>query len=153
METLKFALLFGTLGFFVAVIYTFVIGFAGLPGAILSAGATNRSPDGITPIWGLLLTMAGQLYASLCLVALSIHVVEAHFRGTTVLGKWVVWSVAFFVSIAPVIMALKDAVHAERRNVQHSAMTLTAPLTVLGFFLFLFFPTIMNAGWGWIPQF
>ena len=59
MKTLGFVLLFGTLGVFVAAFYTLVIGLAGTPGAMLSTAAAKRSPEGITPIWGLFLTMAG----------------------------------------------------------------------------------------------
>ena len=153
MRTLGFALLLGFVGIFVAAIYTFIIGLAGAPGSLLSDAAAKRSPDGVTPIWGLFLTIAGQLYASLAFVALVIHFVEAHLRGATEPGKWIIWGIAFFVANAPPIIALKDAAKAERRNIQHSAITFTAPLTAVGFFLFLFFPTIMNAGWGWVPKF
>lgn len=153
MRTLGFALLLGFGGILAAAIYTFVIGLAGVPGALLSAAAAKRSPDGATPVWGLLLTVAGQLYASLVFVALVIHLVESRLSGVTGLGKWVAWSVAFFVAVAPPVIALKDAARAVRRNVQHTATTLTAPLTALGFLLFQFFPALMNAGWGWVPHF
>ena len=152
MSTVGFALLFGFGGFFVAAIYTFIIGLAGAPGAFLSAVAAKRSPDGVTPVWGLLLTVAGQVYVSLVFVVLVIHFAEAALSEATGFSKWFAWGVAFFVAIAPITFALKDATHAERQNVQHIATTLTAPLTVIGFFLFKFFPTIMNAGWGWVPK-
>jgi hypothetical protein len=152
MRLLLFTLLFGFGGILVAAIYTFVIGLAGAPGALLSAAA-KRSPDGVTPIWGLLLTVAGQLYASLIFVTLVINFVEPRLHGVTGFGKWVVRCVAFFVAVAPPAFALKDAARAERRSVQHVATTLTAPLTALGFFLFEFFPAVMNTGWGWIPDF
>jgi len=153
MREIGFAILFGFGGIFAAAVYTFVIGFAGAPGALLSSAAVKRSRDGITPVWGLFLTLAGQLYASLVFVTLVIHFVEARLSSAIGMGKWVAWSVAFFVAVAPSAIALKDAVRAERRNVQHSATTLTAPLTAIGFFLFKLFPVIMNAGWGWVPMF
>lgn len=153
MRSLGLALILGVGGLLAAAIYTFVIGLAGAPGAMLSAAAAKRSPDEITPVWGLVLTVAGQLYASLLFVTLIINFVEARLSGTTGFGKWVVWVVAFIVAVAPTGMALKDAARAERRNVQHHAITLTVPLTVIGFFVFCFFPAVMNAGWGWIPHF
>ena len=153
MGMFGFALLLGFGGIFAAAIYTFVVGLAGAPGALLSAAAAKRSPNGANPLWGLYLTMAGQLYASLVFVALVIHFVEPRLRGATGLGKWVVWGVAFLVAVAPPAIALKDAAHADRRNVQHTATTFTAPLTVLGFFLFQFFPALMGVGWGWVPHF
>ncbi len=56
-----------------------------------------------------------------------------------------------FGGIFAAAIALKA--RTKRRNIQHHATTLTVPLTALGFFLFKFFPAIMNAGWGWVPQF
>lgn len=151
MRVIGFTLLFGFGGIFAAVFYTFVIGFAGVPGALLSSAAAKHSGEGVTPVWGLLLTVAGQLYASMVFVILVIHFVEARLSSATGFGKWIAWGIAFFVAVAPPAIALKDAARVERRNVQHVAMTFTAPLTALGFFLFKFFPVLMDAGWGWIP--
>ena len=153
MREIGFAVLFGFGGVLVAAFYTFVIGFAGIPGAFLSTAAAKRSSDGITPVWGVFLTVAGQLYASLVYVTLVIHFVEARLSSAVGLGKWIAWGVAFFVAVAPAMFALKDAARVERRNVQHSATTFTAPLTVIGFFLFRLVPAIMNTGWGWVPRF
>ena len=145
MRSLGFALLLGLGGILVAAIYTFVIGLAGSPGAMLSAAAAKRSPEGITPSWGFFLTLVGQLYASLVFVALVIQFVEAHLTGITGFGRWAVWIVAFFIAVAPAGIALKDAARVQRRNVQHYAMTLTVPLTVIGFFVFRFFPAVMSS--------
>jgi len=152
MREIGLAVLLGAGGVFVASFYTFVIGFAGIPGAFLSSAATKRSREETTPVWGLLLTVGGQLYASMVFVALVIHFVAAHLNDSTGPGKWAVWFVAFFVSIAPPAIALKDAARAQPRNIQHIATTFTAPLTAIGFFLFLVFPAIMNMGWGWVPK-
>ncbi len=86
------------------------------------------------------------------LIAIGMLLVEIRLSEMTELGKWVVWIVAFFVAIAPSAIALKkDAANTERRNIQHYTMTFTAPLTAVGFILFLLFPSIMKLGWGWIP--
>lgn len=153
MREIGFAVLFGFGGIIAAVFYTFVVGFAGVPGALLSSAATKRSGGEATPVWGIFLTVAGQLYASLVFVALVIHFVEARLSGAAKFGKWLVWGVAFFVAVAPAMLAIKDAARAERRNIQHSATAFTAPITVIGFFLFKLCPAIMNAGWGWVPKF
>ena len=134
MQVIGLTLLFGFGGFIAAVFYTFVIGFAGTPGALLSIAAAKRSSEGVTPIWGLLLTVAGQLYASMFFVALVIHFVEARLNSATGFGKWTVWIIAFSVAVAPPAFALRDAARAERRNVQHEAIVFTAPLTALAFF-------------------
>lgn len=151
MREIGFALLLGFGGTIAAALYTFFIGFAGLPGALLTTAAAKRRGDSVTPLWGLFLTMAGQLYASLAFVALVIQFTDNRLREAAGFGKWFAWTVAFFVAVAPVGIALKDAARSRRRNIQHSAMAFAAPLTVIGFFLFSFFPAIMNAGWGWVP--
>lgn len=131
MREIGFAVLFGIGGIVAAVFYTFVIGFAGVPGALLSSNAAKRSSDGVTPLWGILVTVAGQLYASLVFVALVIQFIESRIAETTGFGKWAVWGVSFFVAVAPPVIAVKDATRPERRNVQHTAATLTAPLTII----------------------
>lgn len=153
MREIGFALLLGFGGIIAAVFWTYIIGFAGVPGTLLSSAAAKRSSDGTTPVWGLFLTAAGQLYVSLVFVTLVIQFVDARLSGAVGFGKWVAWGVAFVVAVAPPAIALRDAARAERRNVQHSATTLTAPLTAMGFFLFKLAPAIMNGGWGWVPQF
>ncbi|MFC1762452.1 hypothetical protein ACFL6U_10280 [Planctomycetota bacterium] len=153
MREIGFALLFGFGGIFAAALYTYIIGIAGAPGAILTTAATKRSPDGITPVWGLFLTVAGQLYASLVFVTLVINFVDARISDAAGFGKWIAWFVAFFVAIAPPAIALKDAARAEQRNVQHHATTFLLPLTVIGFILFKWVPTIMMSVCGWVPQF
>jgi hypothetical protein len=153
MREIGFALILGFGGVVAAVFWTYIIGFAGIPGTLLSSAAARRSTHGITPLWGLFLTVAGQLYVSLVFVAIVIHFVDTRLSGAAGFGKWVAWAVAFCVAVAPPAMALRDATRAERRNVQHSATTFTAPLTAIGFFLFKLLPAIMNAGWGWVPQF
>jgi hypothetical protein len=153
MQGIGFAIVFGLGGLIVAVLYTFAIGLAGAPGALLSSAAARRSSEGATPLWGLLLTVGGQLYVSMAFVTLVIHFVGSRLSGTTGPGRSVAWIVAFFVAVAPPVMALRDAARARVRNVQHIAMAFTAPLTIIGFFLLKFFPAIMNTGWGWVPQF
>jgi len=153
MGTLGFALLLAFGGILAAAIWVFVVGFAGVPGAMLSAAAAKRSANQTIPVWGLFLTVAGQLYAALVFVALVIHFVAPRLSEATGFGKWVVWVIAFMVGVAPPSMALKDAVRADPRNVQHLATTFTAPLTAIGFLLFVFVPALMKAGWGWVPRF
>lgn len=153
MREIGFSILLAFCGIFAASLFTFIIGFAGIPGALLSSAAAKRSVDGITPIWGLYLTVAGQLYVSLVFVTLVINIVEACIRDSVGFGKWIAWVVAFFVAVAPSSIALKDSARAEHRTVQHHATTITTPLTVIGFFIFKMFPLIMNTGWGWLPKF
>lgn len=125
----------------------------GAPGGLLTHAATKRTGTGTIPTWGLLLTLAGQLYASLTWVAFVTQSVNSLSAGSAGVGKWVLWIVGFWVACVPASIALKDAARAEPKTVQHGATTLTAPLTYVGFFLFVFVPSVLRAGWGWVPHF
>lgn len=152
MGAIGFAILLAFGGMLAAALFTFVLGFAGAPGACLTAAAMRRTGSQTIPTWGLLLTTAGQLYASLAFVASIVQTTSARLAGTAGVAKWIAWTVAFVVACAPAFIALKDAARAETKNVQHGASTLTAPLSLLGFFLFVFAPSVLRAGWGWVPH-
>ena len=153
MSAIGYAILLGFGGAFAAALWTFVVGFAGAPGALLTARAMRRSRTTAIPTWGVFATVAGQLYASLVFTAFVLETTASVLAHSAGFGKWVAWLVAFFVASAPAFIALKDAARAEAKNVQHVATTLTAPLTAIGFFLFLFAPSIREAAWGWVPHF
>lgn len=153
MSAIGYAILLGFAGTFAAALWTFVIGLAGAPGALLTAAAMRRIATSVIPIWGLLLTVAGQLYASLAFTAFILGTSSSVLANTTGFGKWVAWVVTFCVASAPALIALKDAARAEAKNVQHAATTLTAPLATVGFLVFLFAPRIRALAWGWIPHF
>ena len=118
---------------------------------MLTEVAMRRANTHLIPTWGLLLTVAGQLYFSLAFVAFIVLTTNRHLSGQSGFGTWVAWIVAFLVSTVPVMAALKDSAQAERRNVQHGATVFTAPLTAVGFFIFLFLPSAMHPLWSWVP--
>ena len=140
-------------GTLLAALFTFVLGFAGAPGAFLTALAMRRTGSQVTPLWGLLLTVAGQLYASLAFVAFIIQTTSSRLAGVAGFGTWIAWTVTFLVACAPALIALKDAARADVKTVQHDATAFTAPLTALGFLVFVLAPGVLRAGWGWIPHF
>lgn len=155
MSTIGYTILLIFGGTLAAALWTFVVGVAGAPGALLTAAAMRRSGATAIPTWGFVATVAGQLYASLAFTAFVIQMTSAVLADTHVhvFGKSVAWLVTFLVACAPASIALKDAAGAEVKNVQHTATTLTAPLTAVGFFLFLLVPSTLEAGWGWVPRY
>lgn len=148
MGAIGYAILLGFGGTLAAVIWTFVLGIAGAPGALLTAGVMRRTGATAIPTWGLLITAAGQLYVSLAFAAFVMQTTSSVLADSGGLGKWVAWLVTFFVATSPGFMALKDAARHEEKNVQHFAPTFTAPLTVVRFFVFFFAPSIREAAWG-----
>ena len=65
MGALGYAILLGFGGTIAAALWTFALGFGGAPGALLTAAAMRRKGTNLIPTWGLLVTVAGQLYVSL----------------------------------------------------------------------------------------
>ena len=157
------AILLAFVGILVAALYAmFVLGFAGMPGALLAEAVSQRSQNPRIPVLGLLLTVLGRAYASLAFVVFIVQSVRSLVGNTTGIGKWIIWIVAFCVAVAPSWMALKDSTAKWKENfeglsagkiVPYYAATFTAPLTIVDFFIFVFFPSLISWGWGWIPHF
>lgn len=153
MGAFGYAIILAFAGTLAAALWTFVVGLGGVPGALLTARAMRRSGARTIPTWGLLATLAGQLYVSLAFTAVVIQTTRSLVGTSPGYGRWVAWVVTLLVGCAPAFIALKDSARAEAKNVQHGATTLTAPLTVVGFFVFVFVPKALEAGWGWMPHF
>lgn len=140
-------------GTLIGALWTLAIGLGGAPGAVVSELIMRRRNTRVLPTWGVLLTVAGQLYAALCFTAFVVKNVGAVVSGLSGVGVWVMWTVACLVSEVPIWAALKDAHQAEVREVQHVAAALMGIPAGLGFFVFAFFPKAMGPLWNWVPQF
>mgnify|MGYP000748955416 CR=1 FL=1 len=143
-------------GLFLAAIYTFIIGFAGAPGSIISTIGEKRFSNRLVWVLGVILTIAGQTYIAMAFAVLVINFVRGHFVDVSGFQKWILWTIAFFVANAPASYAVKDAYYAwreQQNNPQHIAIFVTDGLTVIGFFLCLFVPRLIEVGWGWVPAF
>jgi hypothetical protein len=152
MAAFGYAILLAMIGTLTGALWTFAVGLGGAPGAMLTELALQRKGNRLIPTWGLVLTVLGQAYVALAFVAFVLQTSQSRLAGQSGFGVWVAWIITFFVATAPATIALKDAAR-EQRNVQHGATVFTVPLVTLGFFVFLFAPTIMHAGWGWVPHF
>jgi hypothetical protein len=156
------SILLAFIGMLVAALYVFVIGFSGLLGSLTSEYFARNSEKPAVSILGLILSILGQTYASLAFVALIIQSVASWVGDSSGFGKWVLWIVGFAIAIAPSQIALKDATAQWRdgfreqsvgRTTSCYATTFVAPITIIGFLLFIFFPNLLSMGWGWIPHF
>ncbi|GIW52803.1 MAG: hypothetical protein KatS3mg081_2158 [Gemmatimonadales bacterium] len=140
------AILLAFAGTLVAALYAmFVLGLAGMPGAFLTEALSRNGEKRTISTLGLLLTILGQVYASLAFVALIVQSVRSWIGNTTGIGKWILWIVAFCVAVAPAWMALKDSNAKWKEKfeglspgkiVPYYAATFTAPITIIGFLAF-----------------
>ena len=150
MPGLGYALVVGLPGTFTAVAWSLVLGLAGKPGGLLSAALTAL---GARPLawFGLVVSLAAQLYVALIFTVLVIRSASHHLAGVHGAGKWIAWPVAFVVASVPPLVGVLDWGRDPGKAVQHRAIKITAPLTALGFFLFLVRPDLMRLAWDWVP--
>jgi len=151
MAAIGYAILLAMLGTPAAALWTVVIGFGGGPGAMLTKLAMRGNAERQTPFWGLVLTVLGQAYVALAFVAFVLQTTQARLAGQSGFGVWIAWIVTFWVANAPAVFAWEHA-NKQQRGVQHEAIIFAAPLVAIGFFVFLFTPTVMHVGWRWVPH-
>ena len=148
-------LLMGLGGSVVGRMWTFVIGLGGMPGVALTfKAAMETKPDEQLPLTipALLITVLGQLYVALVWVAFVVESTRSLGAEYAGVGKWLLWTVAFWAASVPTMGAVRSAARTERKGVQHVATTLTLPLAAIGLLLFIFLPVVLEVAWGWVPH-
>jgi len=127
-------------------IWTLAIGLLGGLGAAINEKGNSFATKGS----GFLVMLLGQTYASLSYAAILIHLSERMIRPNLV-GSSVAWIVVFFAACFPIYVAVKDGANTspDERNVQHLTATLTLPLTIAGFFILKFIPSVRYPLWSW----
>lgn len=140
---------------------TIVTNLGGLPGAIITLNANweNRW-SGARWILGFIVTTVGQSYIALAWVALVISTIKLFVTAPDV-WVWPIWIVGFFTAISVAAGANRQAVQEQRsgdeiaeltRNgVQYQALPVTGIVSMIGFFVFVFFPNLMSLMFGWLP--
>jgi len=155
LSTIGFVILFAVGGIVLAAIWTFFIGFGGVPGAILSHKlAPNENwhdGSGNYSIPALVVCVAGQSYLALAFSAFAVAYSRDTLTKRPDLIGWVIWMVAFVIAILPTTFALKDAAKKVAKKTQDVAMTITSAIGVIGFWVFFFLPAAMTTFWGWVP--
>lgn len=140
------AILFAFVGIVVAAIWTFFLGFAGVPGALLTTYFSERRPSGVGFATGIVLTILGHLAVALIFVVLIAELTKTLIGGTTGIGKWLLVLVSWLIASAPPWMALKDAVAKRTETAyedlqpglkaQLSAPAFVAPISSLAFIVY-----------------
>jgi len=129
----------------------FLLAIAGLPGALLTLKSKWRSRGRI--IIGSIISTLGQSYIYLAYVAFIISWTTLASRRNDVVG-FLLWPVAFIAVASPVVANLIHAYGVEeeryaKANIVGSYITLIVSL--VGFFVFAFVPTVTRTAWHWVP--
>jgi hypothetical protein len=155
MKTLfSVAILFG-IGAVASFAFLFILNIAGLPGGLIG-GKVQR---GFSWRWllGFLVATIGQSYVSLAYAAFIVNWASLAVSKQG-LSPTIIWMTAFFAVAVPIcrtyLGAAKEAKQDGYFHLQHAqldALGWTTLLTIVGFFVFAFVPSLMHVMYGWVP--
>jgi len=155
LTTIGYVILCGFIVGVLAAVWTFVIGLGGVPGAFLAYLLRPSEKDYLRmrnfSLVGLIVCVAGQSYMALTFSALLISFTGGFLVDRPELIRWSVWVVTYCVSLLPVYFALRDAKRKDAKTTQDLATSYTQRVSLVGFWVFILIPSVMNFGWGWIP--
>lgn len=152
LSSLGFAGLLGILGTFAAVLWTFVLVIGGAPGsALVGLGARYRKRVLIRA--GTTLTFLLDAYLLLAFAGLVTRFVAGVLLPRPTLPAWPLWLVGWYLATAPVLFSGRRARGVAARDAADTAYTLALPLAAAGFWVFVLWPELVDAGWRWLPSF
>jgi len=150
-------------------IFLFALNMAGVPGSLIAAGLSwppKSFPSNceagrvfsfrsmIRFLTAAMVATLGQSYVYLAFVAFIVSFTRhrAHGEG---MFSYVLWSMAFIASFAPIYLCTAAAIFeaAEGKsewNANVYAIRFTELIAVIAFFVFAFYPNLIALGWSWI---
>jgi len=132
-------------------LFPIVANIAGLPGALLAL--SDLRSKGRRAL-GVIVAAIGQSYVYLAFVAFVVNWTMLAAKREDTIG-FLLWPAAFLAIFCPMANCLghaqDEAKEAKFVNAQVAALPLTILAGPIGFFVFLFAPSVMRFGWGWLP--
>ena len=154
MGTILFIVVLLIIGFLAKLVVPILMGLGGAPGALI--GGSSTYVDG-KKIFGMVISALGQTTIVLLYEVMLIGYIRKAIVQPNVIG-WILWIVGFFVAIGPVRSAIGDSVMTEkddplitRRNVQHTAISITFYASVVIYIIFAIFPLLSINYFSWLP--
>jgi hypothetical protein len=135
----------------------FALNIAGLPGALIAWRSSDKSQSvagALRFLVGVLTSALGQSYVYLAWVALVVNFTKNATQGEGVFAP-ALWPVAFIAAFAPIYLCAAAGVGEAATgewNPQVYAIFYSEVLTIIGFFVFAFFPGVIALGWPWLPS-
>ena len=151
LTSLGVAALFGILGTFAAVAWTFVLRLAALPGSALGAIGTRSGRVGVVRS-SVVLTFLLDAFLLLTFAALVVRAVHLLLHHTPLVFSWPVWAAGGYLAVAPVLFGGKDLSGSAARDATDTAFAFALPLAGLGYWAFVMWPDVLEWGWGWLPN-
>lgn len=142
-------IVFGIIANFLSV---FILNIVGLPGALLAGFPGKRSKARF--IFGSIVSALGQSYIYLAFTAFIVNWTMLAANREDVVG-FLLYPFAFLAVLVPIWFALirarVEAREQESANAQVEALHITLLVAFLGFFVFVFAPSVIRFAWGWLP--
>ncbi len=137
-----------------------LLNLGGLPGGLIAMkSSTERRRDGIWYL-GLMVAIVGQCFVAFAWASLIITFVRNSSAQSGFWG-WILWIIGFFAAVsltaagsrATLVEERTDVEYGEKAkfNVQHIAVPIAGIAEVIGFFVFVFVPSLMSLLYGWLP--
>lgn len=146
--TIGLLIFFGLVANFLIVL---ILNIAGIPGALV-AGLQNQNNN--ARFWiGAFVASLGQLFIYLAYVAFIVNwtSLAISLQGVSIIA----WPVAFLAVVIPIYMNLIRARLEAREigffNAQVQGLHLTTIFSLIAFFAFAFFPSLIEPIYGWVP--
>jgi hypothetical protein len=142
-------IVFGIIANFLSII---ILNVAGLPGALLAGFPGKRSRGQF--IFGSVVSALGQSYVYLAFIAVIVGWTTLAANREDVIGL-LLYPFAFLTTFVPIWFALirarVEAREQKDASVQVEALHITVIVAFVGFFVFVFAPSVMRFAWGWLP--
>jgi hypothetical protein len=150
LTSLGVAGLLGIVGTFAAVLYTVVLAFAGAPGSALTILGTRYRRQALVSA-GALLSFLVESYLLLVFAALVVRFVDGFLVERPWAPAWPRWIVGWYLATAPVLFGGRRMPGTAARDATDTAFAFELPISALGFWAFVLWPSALEWGWGWIP--
>jgi hypothetical protein len=150
LSSLGLAGLLGILGTFAAVLWTQLLRLGAYPGSALVMWGTRGNRKWLVHM-GTALAILLESYLLLTFAALVTLVVRAYLASRPDALAWPLWLAGWYVAAAPLLFSGRDPPCTSARDAADTATRAELPLVMLGYWVFVIWPPVMEAGWGWIP--
>jgi hypothetical protein len=151
LTSLGVAGLLGIIGTFAAVLWTVVLGVAGTPGTAL-AGLGTRHGKRVLINLGTVVTFVIESYLLLAFAGLVIRFVEGFLSTRPNAPAWPLWIVGWYLATAPVLFGGRGTPGTAARDPADTAFAFALPVAAAGFWVFVVWRRVLEAGWPWLPE-
>lgn len=139
-----------TMGMLLIAIVILVMGFGGMPGALLHHKGKS-SYNGFLIFSGYVFTALGQSYVVGAYSVFAVSLLRWFTEGHPDLPTWPLWIAAFYHSGTPASLAMKE--NPEEPTAQHSTLGFVSLISILVFILIAFSPNTLKPVYGWVPYY